>query len=453
VEQIVRVSDVIEAQKSSWFQRSLIFWIAVTMMIEGNDNQVVGFAAPVMIRELHIDSASFGPVFGVGLFGYMLGALALSAIGDRFGRRRLVIAGALLFGGFTVATAYVTTLASILPIRFCAGIGLGCAIPNSVALMAEYAPARTRATRISLMFVGYTVGSALGGLAAAWLVPRYGWTSVFQLGGWSGIGLAAALYFTLPESVRFLAVTHSRQAELAATLKRLDPALEIGPQTRFVADELAQPGVPVKYLFLEGRAAKTILLWIAYIATQITLQFMTSWLPTVIHRNGISLADAEITIALLQAGGALGSIAFGWMLDRLGVHAVAAGFIVAVPVVVGIGLTGGIVPLLMALATAAGFCIAGGQSGINALGGTIYPTFMRATGSGWAFGIGRTGSILGPVIGGYLLGLSLTTPQLFAFVAAPALCAAGALFLLGYVAGRFPQDSEGGTPVIRVDRH
>ena len=118
-----------------------------------------------------------------------------------------------------------------------------------------------------------------------------------------------------------------------------------------------------------------------------------------------------------------------------------------------IGLTGGIVPLLMALATAAGFCIAGGQSGINALGGTIYPTFMRATGSGWAFGIGRTGSILGPVIGGYLLGLSLTTPQLFAFVAAPALCAAGALFLLGYVAGRFPQDSEGGTPVIRVDRH
>ena len=84
---IVHVGDVIETQQSSWFQRNLIFWIAITMVIEGNDNQVVGFAAPLMTQALHIDKASFGPVFGVGLFGYMLGALALSAIGDRIGRR------------------------------------------------------------------------------------------------------------------------------------------------------------------------------------------------------------------------------------------------------------------------------------------------------------------------------------------------------------------------------
>jgi MFS transporter, AAHS family, 4-hydroxybenzoate transporter len=443
VQQIVHVGDVIEAQKSSWFQRSLIFWIAITMMIEGNDNQVVGFAAPVMINALQIDRASFGSVFGIGLFGYMLGALGLSAVGDRVGRRPLVIVGALLFGGFTVATAYVSTLSSILPLRFCAGIGLGCAIPNSIALMAEYAPKATRATRISLMFVAYTIGSALGGLAAAWLLPKYGWTSVFQVGGWTGIGLAAILYFTLPESVRFLAMTQSRVAELAGTLKRLDPHLHFGPDTQFIADELKQPGAPVKHLFLEGRAAKTGLLWTAFITAQMTLIFMTSWLPTVIHQDGISLADAEITVALLQTGGAVGSVAFGRLLDKLGVNAVAAGFLVAVPFVAGIGSAAGSAPMLMALATMSGFCVAGGQAGINALSGTIYPTYMRSTGSGWAFGVGRTGSILGPVIGGLLLGLGLPTPQLFLFVAAPALCAAGALFLLGRVAGRFPQDSGG----------
>lgn len=441
-QQIVHVGDVIESQKSSWFQRSLIFWIAATMVIEGNDNQVVGFAAPLMIRDLHIDKASFGPVFGIGLFGYMLGALALSALGDRVGRRRLVIAGAVVFGVFTAATAYAGSLASILPIRFCAGIGLGCAIPNAIALMAEYAPRSTRATRIALMFVAYTLGSALGGLVAAWLVPRFGWASVFQVGGWSGIALAAVLYFTLPESVRFLAVRRSRTGELAATLARLDPQLQIGPQTQFVADESNEPGVPVKHLFLEGRAPKTVLLWLAFIASQMTLIFLTSWLPTVIHQNGISLRDAEITVALLQTGGAVGSIVFGRLLDRVGIVAVAAGYLLALPFVVGIGSASG-AGLLMALATMTGFCIAGGQAGINALSGTIYPTAIRSTGAGWAFGIGRTGSIIGPVIGGVLLGLGLPTPQLFLFAAAPPLCAAIALFLLNRVVGRFAADSAG----------
>jgi len=442
-QQIVHVGEVIEAQKSSWFQRRLIFWIAITMMIEGNDNQVAGFAAPVMISTLHIDSARFGWVFSVGLFGYMLGALGFSAVGDRVGRRLLVIGGALLFGGFTLATAYVDTLSTILPLRFCAGIGLGCAIPNSIALMAEYAPKGSRATRIGLMFVAYTIGSALGGVAAAWLLPRYGWTSVFQLGGWTGIGLAAMLYFTLPESVRFLAVTQSRVAELARTLKRLDPHLQIGPDTQFVADELKQPGVPVKYLFLEGRAAKSLLLWTAYITTQMTLIFLTSWLPTVIHQDGIDLADAEITVALLQIGGAAGSVAFGRMLDKLGVNALAAGLLAAVPFIVGIGSASGIAPLLMALATMTGFCVVGGQTGINALSGTIYPTYMRSTGSGWALGMGRIGSIVGPLIGGVLLELGVPTWQLFLIAAAPALCAAGSLFLMRRVAGRFPQDPGG----------
>jgi MFS transporter, AAHS family, 4-hydroxybenzoate transporter len=440
---IVHVGDVIETQQSSWFQRNLIFWIAITMVIEGNDNQVVGFAAPLMTQALHIDKASFGPVFGVGLFGYMLGALALSAVGDRIGRRRLVIAGAIVFGIFTIATAYCVTLSTLLPIRFCAGVGLGAAIPNAIALMAEYAPKRTRATRIALMFVAYTLGSAFGGFFAAWLMPRYGWTSVFQFGGWSGLVLAAALYFTLPESVRFLAVTHARLGELANTLKRLDPRLQIGPQTKIVADEAKEPGVPVKHLFLEHRATKTALLWLAFIANQMTLIFMTSWLPTVIHENGISLQNAVNTVSLLQLGGAVGSVAFGRVLDRLGVYALAAGFLIAIPFVVGLGSAGVSVALLMAIATMTGFFIAGGQAGINALSGTIYPTYMRSTGSGWAFGIGRTGSILGPVIGGVLLGLSLPTQYLFFFATIPVLCAAAALFFLGRVAGRFPEDGGG----------
>ena len=435
----IDVGAVIESQKSSWFQRRLIFWIAVTMMIEGNDNQVAGYSAPALIEFLHIDRSSFGTLFGVGLFGYLLGALAFGSAGDRFGRRRVIISGAFAFGLFTLATAYATTFTAILVLRFLAGAGLGAAVPSSVALMAEYAPKSSRSTRISLMFVAYTLGAALGGFIASWLLPRFGWTSVFMVGGWAGLILAGILCVTLPESLRFLVVRHARREELARILGRLDPTKLIGPQTTFVSEDVSQPGVPVVHLFAQGRASKTILLWIAFISTQMTQSFMTNWLPTVTHQGGLTLQQAEITTALLQIGGAVGSFAFGRLLDRRGLVSLAIGYFVAAPVVAAIGISGGSALFLMPLATLAGFCVPGGQAGINALSGTLYPTYMRSTGSGWAFGIGRIGSILGPVIGGILLSLNLSLPRLFLFVAAPALVVAVALLLLRHVAGNRPE--------------
>ena len=441
-ERRIDIGQVIKSQKSSWFQWRLIFWIAVAMVIEGNDVQVPGYAAPSMIGALHIDKATFGSVFGLGYVGYMVGALVLSALGDRFGRRRLIIAGVLLFGVFTVAGAYATTFRDVLVLRFIASIGLGGAVPNAIALMAEYAPSGARATRVALMFVAYTLGSALGGFVAAQWMPSHGWPIVFQIGGWSAIVLGVLLVFALPESARFLMVTQGRSQYLASILRRLDPSLDIGPETEFFSSEEKRPGVPMKHLFLEGRAAKTIFLWIAYIANLMTLTFMVSWLPTVIHDNGISLAVAEITTGLLQGGGAIGSLFFGWLLDKRGIAALATGFLIAAPVVAALGSVGHAQSLLMMLAIVAGFLVAGGQAGINALSGTIYPTYMRSTGSGWAFGIGRIGSITGPVVGGFLLSLGLATPKLFLFVAAPALCSCAALFLLRRVAGDRPQNED-----------
>jgi AAHS family 4-hydroxybenzoate transporter-like MFS transporter len=149
-------------------------------------------------------------VFGAGLGGFMLGATILGNLGDRFGRKRMIVAGALLFGLFTLSCAWADGLTSLLVLRTIAGVGLGGSIPNAIALVTEYAPARQRATRVGIMFIGYTIGSALGGVIAAQLIPTWGWPSVFVVGGVLPIAIGLVLLFVLPESVRFLMVKRDR---------------------------------------------------------------------------------------------------------------------------------------------------------------------------------------------------------------------------------------------------
>src|SRR5205814_8373737 len=172
----------------------------------------------------------------------------------------------------------------------------------------------------------------------------------------------------------------------------------------------------------------------AYAANMVVLHFLTSWLPTVMAENGVPLAHAIIATALFQGGGAVGSLVVGRLLDRIGTLGIVAAFLVAVPGVAAFGHIGTDEALLMTLVAIAGICIIGGQVGINALAGTLYPTYMRSTGTGWAFGVGRVGSILGPVIGGQLLAFGLPLGALFATASAPILVSAGALFFLGRLA-------------------
>ena len=427
----IDVGALIEGQRFGRFQAGLMFWICTFMFIEGYDMQVVGYAAPAIIKAWHSDKAAFGAVFGAGLGGFMLGATILGDFGDRFGRKRMIVAGSLLFGFFTLASAWADGLTSLLVLRTIAGIGLGGSIPNAIALVTEYAPARERATRVGIMFIGYTVGSAVGGVIAAQLIPSWGWSSVFVVGGVLPIAIALVSLFVLPESVRFLMVKRGRTDLVLGLLRRIRPDLVVPDNASLAIDEENKEGLPVAHLFSDGRASMTALLWLAYAANMVSLHFLTSWLPTVVAESGVPLAHAVIATALLQGGGAVGSVIVGRLLDRIGTLGIVAAFLVAVPCVAALGHIGTSETPLMALVIVAGFCIIGGQVGINALAGTLYPTYMRSTGTGWAFGVGRAGSILGPVIGGHLLALGLPLGMLFAAASAPVLISASALFFLG----------------------
>jgi AAHS family 4-hydroxybenzoate transporter-like MFS transporter len=243
--------------------------------------------------------------------------------------------------------------------------------------------------------------------------------------------LAAAAMLVLPESVRFLMLKRGRSDLVLALLRRLRPELNLPPGTPLVIEESKERGRPVTQLFTAGRAAMTMLLWLGFSANMVTLHFLTNWLPTIATESGVPLAHAVIATALLQAGGGAGSLVVGFLLDRTGTRALVVAFVIAAPCIVSLGRIGADETLLMLLAAASGLCIIGAQAGINALAGTLYPTSMRSTGTGWAFGVGRIGSILGPVAGGHLLASGLPHSTLFAAAAAPILISASALFFLG----------------------
>jgi AAHS family 4-hydroxybenzoate transporter-like MFS transporter len=356
-------------------------------------------------------------------------------LADRIGRKKIIILSTLAFGIGTLVTAFVQDVNSLLAVRFLTGLGLGGAMPNAIAMTSEFNPRRRRATMVMIMFCGFSVGAALGGLLAAALIPQFGWRSVFAVGGAAPLLLVPILALRLPESVRFLALTGRAHQRVAELLGLIDPRAAFAPGTQFVIHEPELRGIPVLHLFRDGRAPVTLLLWVVFFMSLLDLYFLSNWLPTVLNDLGASMSAAAAIGSMLQVGGVVGTFALGSIIDRFSFRALALVYFIAVFAVGAIGQLGHSVLFVTMAIFAAGFCIVGGQIAANALAAGFYPTPVRATGVGWALGIGRVGSIVGPLIGGALLSANWSTASVFAAAAGAALCAALAAFSLSRLAG------------------
>jgi AAHS family 4-hydroxybenzoate transporter-like MFS transporter len=286
-----------------------------------------------------------------------------------------------------------------------------------------------------VMFVGFSIGAALGGFLAAALIPQFGWRSVFVVGGAAPIALAPILAFKLPESVRFLALTGRADARVAELLALVNAKANFATDTRFIVDEPALKGIPVQHLFRGGRTLATLLLWVVFFMSLLDIYFLSNWLPTVLNDLGASISQAAIIGSMLQVGGVVGTFTLGSIIDRFSFRALALVYFIAVFAVGAIGQLGHSAVLVTIAIFIAGFCIVGGQIAANALAAGYYPTSVRATGVGWALGVGRVGSIVGPLIGGVLLSLKWSAGDVFVAAATAALCAALAAFSLGRLAG------------------
>jgi AAHS family 4-hydroxybenzoate transporter-like MFS transporter len=430
----IDVADFIDRQPVGAFQIKLILTCAAVLFLDGFDTTSIGFVAPSLAKEWGLTKGALGPVFSAGLFGLMIGALLLGPLADRIGRKKIIIFSTLAFGLGTLATAFVQDVNTLLAIRFLTGLGLGGAMPNTIAMTSEFSPRRRRATMVMVMFCGFSAGAALGGLLAAALIAPFGWRSVFVVGGLAPLALVPILALRLPESVRFLALTGEANARVAALLGLISPKATFPPATRFVVHEPGLTGIPVLHLFRAGRTLVTLLLWVVFFMSLLDLYFLTNWLPTVLNDLGASVSAAAAIGSSLQVGGVVGALALGSIIDRFSFRALALVYFMAVFAVGAIGQLGHSVVFITMAIFAAGFCMVGGQIAANALAATFYPTSIRATGVGWALGIGRVGSIIGPLVGGMLLTMKWSAGAVFLAAAVAALCAALAAFCLSRLA-------------------
>jgi AAHS family 4-hydroxybenzoate transporter-like MFS transporter len=406
---VVQVSRLLDERGLSAFHIRLLIWSLFLVVIDGYDIAAIAFAAPHLVRSWGVAPGSLGPVFSASLVGILFGSAIFGWVGDRFGRKAALVGSNLLFGVFTLAAAYASNLEQMFWLRLLAGLGIGGVIPNVVAINAESAPRNLRAT-LAIIAVGLVpIGGAIPGLVSAVLVPQHSWPILFLIGGIAPIVIAIAAFFGLPESIKYMALHESHRGKMEELIAAIRPNFKVPAGAQFVIEDEKQfAGFSPVYLFRQGLALITPLLWLLFALNLMGYFFLLSWTPTLLTAAKLPPTMVALAGAMLQVGGTVGSLALCWWLQRYRFLAVAVLLVLAVPVVGSIGFAGLTSPTALLIATFfAGFCVLGVQSGINVAGALIYPTSLRANGSGWELGIGRIGSIVGPLVGALFVGLAV----------------------------------------------
>lgn len=449
----IDVAAIIDEQRISVFQGRIVLMAWLTLFLDGIDNQAIAYVAPALSAAWHLERGALGPVFAAGVVGVALGALIIGPLADRYGRKRVLISTVVYFSAVSLAITQARDLSELLVLRFLIGLGLGAVVPLAVVLVNEFAPRRRRAAMVTMMSCGYAMGAASGGLLAAYLVPQFGWSSMFYVGGVIPIVLALGLWAWVPESIRLLTLRPGSTDAIARILRKINPALAFPPDTRFVlrqeTPEASAGRLRVVRLFAEGRAATTALIWFCFLMNLLVLNFLNNWLPTLVTQTGMPHDEAARAATALQWGGMTGVIAMGFLADRFGFFKVLPfSFAVGGVFIALIGLSGGEWLPLVAMIFAAGFCNIGSQMTLAALAATQYPTDIRSTGVSWAHGVARLCSHVSPLLGGVLLSLQWPLPTIYDLVAVPMVCGCVAVLTLAGVRRNIKADPEeqGGMP-------
>jgi len=415
----IDVSAVIERQRLSGFLVGLVLMSWIITFFDGFDSNLISFASPYFGPQYHLDRIQLGNIFSVGLFGTLIGGFILGYVGDRIGRRPSVILATAAFGVCTMLLALADSYRSFFLLRLANGIPLGGMLPLAWALNIEYVPKRFRATIVTVIMMGYSLGTALGGPIATWLIPKIGWQAVFILGGVVSLAAAGVLFLMLPESIRFLVSKGRGNERIRAVVRRLAPEMPLPGQAAFiVTDEAARRSDFRPALLFQGELAWiTPLIWVAYIFSSMAVFFIVNWTPLVFEALKFTRGQAAGAASMNSAMGALGGLLLMRFTDKRGAIAITA-----MPAVTCVLLlVAGLVPLghtpFLALSAMIGGFLIGGHFGLHSICGIFYPSVYRGNGAGWATSVAKIGSVAGPALGGVILSTSLPVRNIFIVLA------------------------------------
>ncbi|HSU64857.1 MAG TPA: MFS transporter [Burkholderiales bacterium] len=419
------VIALLDAAPSNRFTASVVVLCALVALLDGYDTLAISYAAPVIAAEWSMPKEAFGPIFAATFLGAAAGAALFGMLADRYGRRPTIILATAMFGVFALLTPLSRDLASLLVIRGLTGIGLGGALANVIALVAEYAPARSRATLVSSMYAAFPLGGVFGGPLSAYLIQQHGWQAVFVVGGAAPLVLVFFLVLALPESVRYLVVRAAPAVRVVALLRRAAPHASVSSGDRFVVAEGSAARLPLTAVFSGAYLRPTALLCLASFITQMVIAFVITWMPMLLKDAGLPLGRAIVTAATFSLGGIVGSLLLARIIDTthsyrpLVAMYVASAFVIAL-----IGFCTFSAPALFAVVGLAGIAIVGSQVNLSAYSTTVYPTQIRTTGVGWITGVGRVGAIAGALVGTVFLSAGFALHAQYVIAGVPALLAA-----------------------------
>jgi MFS transporter, AAHS family, benzoate transport protein len=421
--QAINVNNIIDKAKFNTFHFKVVAWSLLIILFDGYDLAINGVVLPLLMQEWGLTAVQAGMLASTALAGMMFGAMIFGSLADKIGRKKVIVICIILFSGLTFAGGFASNPTEFAILRFLAGLGIGGVMPNLVALTSEYAPQKMRSTLVTTMFSGYAVGGVMAALLGAWFTPTFGWEVMFWIAG-IPLFLLPIIWKFLPESLTFI-VKQNQQKEARKIVRNLAPQVTVQENTIFELDKVDIPeSASVASLFKRGRAINTLLFWLAFFSCLLTMYALSSWLPKLMMAAGYSMDNSLMFMMVMNIGAVIGIVGGGVLADRFHLK----------PVLMVLGIVGAIVMSLMGfqsnqfllyiLVFLAGAASIGSQMLLYSYVAQYYPLAVRSTGIGWSSAIGRMGAIVGPILIGALLGMSLPAYVNFIAVGLPILITA-----------------------------
>jgi benzoate transport len=441
--------DTISNSPLSWLQ---IIAVAITVglnALDGFDVLSSAFASPGIAAEWGLDRGALGIVLSMELVGMALGSIFLGGVADKIGRRPTMLGCLVLM---TVGMFMVTTVKSVIELsiwRVVTGLGIGGMLAAINAVAAEVSNQRRRHLCVSIMAIGYPIGAVIGGAIVARLLQSHDWRAVFHFGAAITAAFIPLVFFLVPESIHWLT-----RKQPAGALEAVNRALRRYGHAPVAALPVIAPEVrmrSVSDLFAPGLIAITILLTAAYFLHVITFYFLVKWVPKIVVDMGFAPASAAGVLVWTNVGGATGGALLGLLALRFGVRQLT--IIVMILSTIAVTTFGRTPPDLQQLSLTcaiAGFCTNAAIVGMYAIFAQAFPTHVRASGTGFAVGVGRGGAMLAPAVAGFLFTGGIPLPTVAILMSLGSALAAGLLLMLRYRPADDRASEQGATAASRA---